>query len=295
MSIAEVRQRVDVNSRLPDEFGPCFSCGLDAGPLWVNVGSFDAVSQPTYSGQSLTPTLHLQQAIFCVFAVGATCINLLNKTTVKRLLDKSKMAARKKTNPAKAARTGKAPGSRKKSKPKSPPKIHPRPRVLCPGCSTELLLHKTPANSQDFVYASMTDMKKLGIECKNESCALYIEGVGDADDKLPVNPAIEKCLADAKVDRAAIKVVKKKEKAEKKMKKRDEREAVYAPYNPHSGAKDKEAKEASKRRKKQLREAKKIMKAWKKIGKATEKLEKLETLEKRLENPKNAAAPLVEE
>lgn len=239
--------------------------------------------------------MHLPQSIFHVFAVGATSIYPLKTTTVQRLHDKSKMAARKKTAGAKAARTVKASGGRKKSKSKSPPETPPRPRVICPGCSTEFALHKTLAKSQEFVYASMTDMKKLGIECKNESCALYIEGVSDVDDKLPVNPVIEKCLADAKVDRAAAKVVKKQEKAEKKKKKRDEREAVYAPYNPHSGAKDKEAKEADKRRKKQLREAKKIMKAWKKIGKASEKLERLEKLEKRLENPENAADNLPEE
>ncbi|KAG6362645.1 hypothetical protein INS49_007737 [Diaporthe citri] len=190
------------------------------------------------------------------------------------------MAPRKNTGSGKTAATAQASGGRKKSKSSSPPKTPPRPRVMCPGCSTELALHKMLSNSEAFVYSSMTDMKKLGIECKNESCALYIEGVGDADEKLPVDPVIEKYVNDAKVERAAIKTEKKEkreqEKTENKKRKRDEKEAEYAKYDPFSGAKEKEAEEAIERQKQQERETENIVKSWKKIQKAAEKLSKLE-------------------
>lgn len=172
--------------------------------------------------------------------------------------------------PRKTAGAAKVTGNRKKSPSKSPPKSL-RPRVMCPGCSTELTLHKTRSTSQAFIYASATDMKKLGIECKNESCALYIEGVGDADDKLPVNPDVEKCVNDAKEERAAIKAEKKEkkkqEKAENKKRKRDEKEAEYAKYDPFSGAKEKEAEEAIERQKIQEQETEKIQKAAEKLAK----------------------------
>lgn len=186
----------------------------------------------------------------------------------------SKMAPRKNTGKGKA----KASGAGKKSK--SPPKTPPRERVICPGCSSELSLHKTLSDSNEFVYATKTDMKKLGIECKNESCPLYIEGVEDADDKQPVNPTIEKCLEKAKAEHAAAKVVEMQKRAEEKAAakkvKRDEKAAAYAPYNAFSGAKEKEAEEGIERKKQQDIETEMIVKGWEKIQKAAEELEELE-------------------
>lgn len=189
------------------------------------------------------------------------------------------MAPRKNTASAKTSGAGKASGGRQKSKSKSnTPPPPPRPRVICPGCSTELVLHKTPAESDAFLYATMTDMKKLGIECQNDSCALFIEGIEGIDENLPVNPVIEKCLTDAKMERTAIKAKNKEEKAENKKRKREENAAEYAPYNPFDGANDKKAKEAIKQAKVQITEAKKIIKSWKKIQKSAEKLEELENV-----------------
>lgn len=195
------------------------------------------------------------------------------------------MAPRKKTAAAKASTAGKASGGRKKSKSKSnTPPPPTRPRVICPGCSTELVLHKTPAESQDFFYATMTDMKKLGIECQNEACALFIEGVEGADDNIPVNPVVQNCLADAKMERTAIKAKNKEEKAENKKRKREENAAEYAPYNPFDGAKEQEAKEGIKQAKLQIKEAKKIIKGWKKIQKSAEELEELENVVESIED-----------
>lgn len=189
------------------------------------------------------------------------------------------MAPRKNIASVQAAGTPKASGNRKKPKSESPPKT-PRPRVMCPGCSTELALHKMLSNTQAFIYASMTDMKKLGIECENESCALYIEGVDNADDKLPVDPDIEKYVNDAKAQRAAIKAKdqekREEEKAENKKRKREDKEAEYAKYDPFFIDKEKEAEEAIQQEKQQKQEAEKIVKSWKKIQKAADKLTKLE-------------------
>ncbi|KKY35305.1 hypothetical protein UCDDA912_g04725 [Diaporthe ampelina] len=179
-------------------------------------------------------------------------------------------------NAGKALAAPKATRGRKGSRSRSPPKTPPRPRVLCPGCSTELTLHKMLSDTPEFIYASNTDMKKLSIECENESCAFYIEGVEGADETLPVNPLVEKCIRDAKEERAAKKDKKKEGKAESKEKKREEKKAEYAKYDPFSGTKEKEAKEGLERQKLQEVETEKIIKSWKKIKEAAEKLEKFE-------------------
>lgn len=248
----------------------------------MNGGTLDGLSQSARSVQPLLPTSHLPQAIFYAFAVRGTSIDPVKTTTVEGNHNKSKMVARKKAAGGKASRGGKgsrggkASGGRIWSKSKSAPKKTSLPRVICPGCSNELALDETLARSQNFVCASKTDMKKFDIECKNESCILYIEGLGDVDDKLPVNPVVKKCVDYANKKRATIKAIKENVKAEKRKKKREEKKAEYARYNPLSGAKEKEASESQKRHKRMLRHARKMAKGWKKIEKTTKKIEALE-------------------
>lgn len=244
--------------------------------------------QSAHRLQPLPPTLRPPQAIFYAFAVRGTSIDTVNTTTVKANHNKSKMVARKKAAGAtasrgakasrggKGSRGGKASGGRIWSKSKSAPKKTSLPRVICPGCSNELALDETLARSQNFVCASKTDMKKFDIECKNESCVLYIEGLGDVDDKLPVNPVVKKCVDYANKKRATIKAIKENVKAERKKKKREDKKAEYARYNPLSGAKEKEASDSQKRHKRMLRHARKMAKGWKKIEKTTKKIEALE-------------------
>ena len=150
------------------------------------------------------------------------------------------------------------------------PATPPRPRVICPGCSTELTIHKMLSTTEAFVYASKTDMKALGIECTNDSCPLYIEGIENVDEKLLVNPMVEKCVEAAKKERAAIDAAKKEKKAEDK-------KAKYASYDPFSGAKEKAAEEAMHRAKSQKDETEKISKNWEKVQKTAAKLKELES------------------
>lgn len=172
---------------------------------------------------------------------------------------------------------GKTVGTPKRSKSRSPPKTPPRPRVMCPGCSTELTLRKTLSTSEAFIYASKTDMKKLGIECQNDSCILYIEGIENVDEKLPVNPIIKKCVEMAEKDHAAVEAVKKEEKEEIKKRKREEEKAEYANYDPFSGAKERVAEEAIHRQKRQKQESEKVIKNWQTIKEAAANLDKLES------------------
>lgn len=113
----------------------------------------------------------------------------------------------------------------------------PRPRVMCPGCSTELMLHQTLGTNEAFMYATKVDMKKLDIECKNETCPIYIEGIGEVNKKIPANPNIIKYVEMAKKQRAAI-------EAAEKQANREEEEAQHANYNPFSGAREKKAFDA---------------------------------------------------
>ncbi|KAJ0120765.1 hypothetical protein J7T55_015498 [Diaporthe amygdali] len=165
----------------------------------------------------------------------------------------------------------------KKSKPA--PRAARRRGVICPGCSTELALHGMVSDSDAFVYASKTDMHKLGINCKNDACILCIEGVIDADKKAPVNPIIRRCVQSAEKQRAAIKAAsKEKRKEEKKQekKRKEEHEAVeYARYNPFSGSREEEIKNAIQERKRQRKETKKTLKRWKGIKKHADELDQL--------------------
>lgn len=176
---------------------------------------------------------------------------------------------------------GKTVGTPKRSKSRSPPKTPPRPRVMCPGCSTELTLHKTLSTSDAFIYASKTDMKKLGIECQNGSCILYIEGIQNVYEKpeLPVNPIIKKCVEMAEKERAAIDAAQEQEKQEIKKRKREEEKAEYVNYDPFSGAKERAAEEAIHRdkRQKHLQETERVITTWRPIQDAATKLDKLES------------------
>lgn len=211
---------------------------------------------------------HKQQtwAQFSTSSFSIVCRN----TTTQKNHNELEMATLKKRVPGMTA------GTPKRSKSRSPPKTPPRPRVMCPGCSTELTLHKTLSISDAFIYASKTDMKKLGIECKNDSCILYIEGIQNVDDKLPVNPIIEKCVDMAEKERAVMDAAKKEDKKEIKKRKREEEKAEYANYDPFSGAKEKAAEEAIHREKRQKEETEKIIKSWQEIQNAAANLDKLE-------------------
>lgn len=127
-------------------------------------------------------------------------------------------------------------------------------------------------------------MKKLDIECNNESCPLYIEGVEDVDDKRPVTPLVNKAVNDAKVERAAIEASEKKKSEEEKMeaekRKREWAAAEHAKYDPFSGAKEKEAEHALAKQAEVQIEMEKMKKRWEKMQKKNQKkAEELENLE----------------
>ncbi|KAK2611608.1 hypothetical protein N8I77_004941 [Diaporthe amygdali] len=165
----------------------------------------------------------------------------------------------------------------KKSKPA--PRAARRRRVICPGCSTELALHGMVSDSDAFVYATKTDMQKLGIKCKNDACVLCIEGVTDADRKAPVNPIVRRCVQSAEKQRAAVKAAnkeKRKEEEKQQKKRKEEQEAVeYARYNPFSGNKEEEIQDAIEEGKRQKKDTKKTLKRWKGIKKYADELDQL--------------------
>ncbi|KAG8157253.1 hypothetical protein KVR01_012961 [Diaporthe batatas] len=88
----------------------------------------------------------------------------------------------------------------------------PRPRIICPGCSTELTVHNTVGTTEAFILATVVDMKKLGMDCNNPSCPLFIEGLPEIPNKARANPNVEKYVSMAKRDYDTINA---KEKAAK--------------------------------------------------------------------------------
>ncbi|POS72740.1 hypothetical protein DHEL01_v208862 [Diaporthe helianthi] len=121
----------------------------------------------------------------------------------------------------------------------------PRPRVICPGCSTELELYKTFGTNEASIYASKVDMKKLGIDCQNEACPIYLEGIGAINTKAQANPNIAKYVQMARKERAAMDAAQKQSKEQMEKRKLEKEKAEYAKYDPFSRAAEEKRKEAA--------------------------------------------------
>lgn len=122
----------------------------------------------------------------------------------------------------------------------------PRPRILCPGCSTELTIYHTLGTTEASMYASKVDMGKLGLQCQNVACPIHIGGIPKVHPKAVANPNILKYVDMAKKERDAIEAAKKNAQEEVEKRKREEAAAEYAKHDPFSGPADEKAEAAAK-------------------------------------------------
>lgn len=153
---------------------------------------------------------------------------------------------------------------------KSRPNTLPRPRVICPSCHTEFVFYKIPADSAQAIHATTSDMTKLGIECENKACVLYMEGIENVDEQLYVNPVIAECIEGAKNERAAFDTAEEE-------KRREEEAVEYSKYDPFRGYP--EEAEALEKEKQQNVEREAIVKNWEMMVKYTEEMDKLDRLQ----------------